>query len=291
LYPATMRKPNPFGVSHKILGSAACVLVACSATISSAQLASNPAAKAMSDAFVERTKLPRSVIVSIKPDIVIGLRDKPSATSPSAKIGLQGEVIGAEAVERLGYQSMRSLVQINCETRRDRVIEMEVFANPNLKGPSQVRNPPGGWVQPSEDAYMSDVIRAVCRAPTPLIAEEARPQVPDPPKLKPPIRATVPEVRPTVSTPPPTQVAAAATSPVGPGAKVQLAALDSEAAARDVLSKFTDMTTGFLAAKIEPASLNQRLYFRATIVGFRDRREANLFCAKVTARQGTCFVR
>jgi hypothetical protein len=121
--------------------------------------------KIQSDVFAARTGLPRAWVVSNKPGVVVAIRDRDSlgARTPGQKVRLQGEVVDDEAAERLGYRSMRSVVEVNCETRRDRVLEMDVFDSPNLKGTAQKRTVPGGWVQPSQDAYMADVIRTVCR--------------------------------------------------------------------------------------------------------------------------------
>jgi hypothetical protein len=153
--------------------------------------------KIQSDVFAARTGLPRAWVVSNKPGVVVAIRERDSlgVRAPGEKIRLQGEVVDDEAVERLGYRSMRSAVEINCETRRDRVVEMEVFDSPNLKGTGQKRTVPGGWVQPSQDAYMADVIRTVCRgasrqaetlvAAAPPPAPLARPGATKPPAREP----------------------------------------------------------------------------------------------------------
>jgi hypothetical protein len=161
--------------------------------------------KIQSDLFAARTGLPRGWVVSNKPGIVVAIRDRDSLATraPGEKIRLQGEVVDDESVERLGYRSMRSVVEINCETRRDRVLEMEVFDSPNLKGTGQRRTVPGGWVQPSQDAYMADVIRTVCRGaprlaePVVAAATPAPPPPPPPPQVvrpatpKPPVREPI----------------------------------------------------------------------------------------------------
>ncbi len=149
--------------------------------------------------FATRTGLPRGWVVSVKPDIVVAIRDRDALGSrnPADRVRLQGEVTSEEAAARLGYRSMRSAVEVNCETRRDRVVEMEVFPGHNLKGAAEKRSLPGGWVQPSEDAYMADVIRTVCRA-LPQRQPAASPTGLDaPPRLverRPPPRTPTPSV-------------------------------------------------------------------------------------------------
>jgi hypothetical protein len=201
-------------------------LAATAALLASLALPSDAAAqsanqKIQSDVFAARTGLPRAWVVSNKPGVVVAIRERDSlgARAPGEKIRLQGEVVDDESVERLGYRSMRSVVEINCETRRDRVLEMEVFDSPNLKGTGQKRTVPGGWVQPSQDAYMADVIRTVCRGAVrqtePLVAAAppppapvARPPAPRPPVVEPISRilqGPSQEVRLATADPPPAE--------------------------------------------------------------------------------------
>lgn len=154
--------------------------------------------KSRVDAFVTLSGLPRGWVASVKPDIVVAIRDRDALgdRSPGDRVRLQGEVIDDDAADRLGYRSMRSVVEVNCETRRDRVVEMEVFSDHGLKGTSQGRTLPGGWVQPSEDAYMADVIRVVCRAtPRRTGTQVARQDPPEPPVVE-PVRKSPPAPAP-----------------------------------------------------------------------------------------------
>ncbi|HEX5380473.1 MAG TPA: SPOR domain-containing protein [Phenylobacterium sp.] len=186
-------------VAGRLAGATA--LVACLAQAGASVAQAGPP-KAMIDVFATRTGLPRSWVVSVKPGMVVAIRDREALASrnPADKVRLQGEIVDEEAAERLGYRSMRSVVEINCETRRDRVVEMEVFSVPNLKGVGQLRNVPGGWVQPSEDAYMADVVRTVCRStPRTTLARQDPPDeappprvAPRPPVAKPPVAVNAP---------------------------------------------------------------------------------------------------
>jgi hypothetical protein len=189
--------------------------------------------KIQSDVFAARTGLPRAWVVSNKPGVVVAIRerDNPDARAPGEKIRLQGEVVDDEAVERLGYRSMRSVVEINCETRRDRVVEMEIFDSPNLKGTGQKRAVPGGWVQPSQDAYMADVIHTVCRG----AARQTETLLAAVPPTAPPI------VRPPASKPP-------AREPIsrilqGPSVEVRLAAAEPPPEPRIPASSDAPITT------------------------------------------------
>ena len=237
------------------------------------------------DAFVKLSGLPHSAVVSIKPEIVVGFRVAKNTWLPSEKIGLQGEVVDDAAADQLGYRSMRSLVEVNCETRRDRVVEMEVFALPNLKGVGQKRLLPGGWVQPSEDAYMADVIRAVCKRH----AVEPGPKSPTGPapavKLDKPKIAAVPSPQAPIA-------AELRPLPLAPQTfTLQVGALDSEVAAHAALSKFSGLSGKERPTRIETINLDARTYYRALIDGFANRPEAQAYCAQVAKLHGPCLIR
>ncbi|WP_374534156.1 surface-adhesin E family protein, partial [Phenylobacterium sp.] len=109
--------------------------------------------------------LPRASVVSVKPDVVVAIRSRGTLSQGGGVVEgvvLQGEVVSGQAAQMLGYRSLRSTVNIDCARRRDMVVKMTVFTEPGAKGVAINRHVPGGWVQPSPDAYLSDVIRAVC---------------------------------------------------------------------------------------------------------------------------------
>lgn len=121
--------------------------------------------------------LPRASVISVKSDMVVAIRNRGNASPGGAIVEgvvLQGEVTSAEAARSLGYRSMRSTVNIDCERRRDMVVKMTVFTEPGAKGTAINRHVPGGWVQPSPDAYLGHAIRAVC-GPAPRLIETADP--------------------------------------------------------------------------------------------------------------------
>jgi len=210
---------------------------------------------------------------------------------------------------------MRSVVEINCETRRDRVVEMEVFPQHDLKGAGQKRAVPGGWAQPSEDAFMADVVRAVCHAPR-TVASAATAESP---QLRPAISApghapqqftSAPVARPAPPRPAAAEVAASArpqssaprlmtvtaTLPPGrsspaatPDLRVQLGALNTEADARRVLDSLT-LAPG-LSTQIEAAAVGGRNYYRAVVTGFAAQAQAQAFCAARRRQSAPCLIR
>ena len=82
-------------------------------------------------------------------------------------VELQGEAASEAAARDYGFRSMRQVVDIDCTSRRDRVAQMQVFAGHELRGASATQRPPGQWAAPSPDAYLADVINAVCHGGTP----------------------------------------------------------------------------------------------------------------------------
>ncbi|WP_312161645.1 SPOR domain-containing protein [Phenylobacterium sp.] len=160
--------------------------------------------------------LPRASVVSVKSDMVVAIRDRGTASPGGGMVEgvvLQGEVTSAEAARALGYRSMRSTVNIDCERRRDMVVKMTVFTEPGAKGTTINRHVPGGWVQPSPDAYLAHVIRAIC-GPAPRLAEAAPPPAPKPAAVKPAAApAAPPRPRPA---PPPAAIVAAEPGPQAP---------------------------------------------------------------------------
>ena len=249
------------------------------------------AQKSQIDAFVAQSGLPRNTVVSVKPDIVVAMRDHDAVikTGANGKIRLRGEVVDEETAERLGYRSMRSTVEVNCETRRDRVVEMEIFSSHNLKGDSRRRTLPGGWVQPSEDAYMADVVRAACRLSTP-----SQPQPKSEPPPKPPGPAPMSKPAPAPSQ----QVALKRLTVPAPQAlarkdrlEVQIGALDTTADAKRAVAQLSGLIAPPLATEVLAASHNGRTFYRAVVTGFLSRAEAIRFCDKVTLQGGRCFIR
>ncbi|WP_309627709.1 SPOR domain-containing protein [Brevundimonas sp.] len=131
--------------------------------------------------------LPRSQVVSIKRDLVVAIRSRGTTKGGVLFEGVQlhGEAVSAEAARNLGYRSMRSTVNVDCGRRRDMVVRMTIYPEPNGKGEPILRQVPGGWIQPSPSAFLSDVIASICSdAPTVAVAppEPRERPAPSPPK-------------------------------------------------------------------------------------------------------------
>ena len=162
--------------------------------------------------------LPRASIVSVKPDMVVAIRNRGTPSAGGGVIEgvvLQGEVVSSNAAQVMGYRSMRSTVNVDCVRRRDLVVKMAVFSEPNAQGEVVNRQVPGGWVQPSPDAYLSDVMRSVC-------ASVPRTAVAETPPLAPVKVRSAPEPKA-----PPAPIIAA-TGSVSPPAPTRTAMLDAD---------------------------------------------------------------
>src|SRR3990167_6374258 len=140
---------------------------------------------------VAASGLPRAQVVSIKRDLVVAIQSRGTSKGGILFEGVQlrGEAVSAEAGRNLGYRSMRSTVNVDCARRRDMVLRMTIYPEPNGKGEPILRQVPGGWIQPSPSAFMSDVIASSCSdAPSAAMASpEPRnpPEPPAPPKVTP----------------------------------------------------------------------------------------------------------
>ena len=164
------------GVGVRVRIAVTFVVLAGTAYAHSAAAELNDAsASAVQRRAIVASGLPRASIVSVKPDMVVAIR---SRGTPSAGGGviegvvLQGEVVSSNAAQVMGYRSMRSTVNVDCVRRRDLVVKMAVYSEPNAQGEVVNRQVPGGWVQPSPDAYLSDVMRSVCASvPRTAVAE------------------------------------------------------------------------------------------------------------------------
>jgi cell division septation protein DedD len=301
-----------------VFGVGTMLSLACSA-------ASAQAFSAAEQRAITASGLPRTSVVSVKSDMVVAIRSRGALSQGGGVVEgvvLQGEVVSAQAAQFVGYRSMRSTVNIDCGRRRDMVVKMTVFTEPAAKGVAINRHVPGGWVQPSPDAYLSDVIRAVCSAlPRQAATPEVKPIEPEPqlrttaaaPDADGPLRtsldaragrAPVPSKTPLAEDAPapvappvqkasaPSPKAAPAASPPRPRAPgkvaVQIAAASSDAQARQALAKLRGRIVAPLSPDVRTVVVDGKTFHRALITGFQTRSEAQAFCA---AMKGDCFIR
>jgi hypothetical protein len=256
--------------------------------------------------------LPGPSVVSTRQGLAVAIRSR-GVKGPGGiveGVELHGEVLDPGAVPDMGFASMRSRVDVDCANRRDRVVSMEVFASAGLEGEPERRTVPGGWVQPSPQAYLADVMRAVCglrRSPDVQVASLAQDSdlpiataVPKRPALRPAIgmtpapteTAAPPAPKPATPKPPQKAAEARAKAPARTGSvSAQVAALGSRAAAEQTLNKVARLAPAGISTRVEPATVDGRDFYRALVQGFDTRAEASRFCRAVVAGGGDCFVR
>lgn len=250
--------------------------------------------------------LPGPAVVSIRQGLAVAIRDRGTRGPDGVVQGveLHGEVIDPEKRAELGFSSMSSRVDVDCQGRRDRVVSMDVFPEHGLKGAGLRRPVPGGWVQPSAQAYLADVLRSVCglrrNADVRIASLDDGPDIPmttarpSRPALRPAIDPTppAPAPEPKVSAP-----AAPAVDKPAPRAAmtgsvaVQVAALGTEAAANQAARAAARKAPAGAVARVEAARVDGRAYYRALVRGFPSRAEASRFCKVLIADGGACFVR
>lgn len=259
--------------------------------------------------MAKRSGLPVSSVVSVRQGLAVAIRDRGvrNAAGVIEGVRLHGEVIDPEMVADLGFASMTSRVDVDCANRRDRVVAMEVFAEPGLKGAPESRAVPGRWIQPSPQAYLADVLRAVCggrkdagvqvAALDPSDAPVAT-AVPKRPALRPAIGMDpppAPAAKPADPKPAPPKPAPAPAKSDATGARgtpaVQVGALATRAAAEEAAKKAARQAPAGMAARVEAATVDGRDVYRALVRGFASRADANRFCKAFMAAGGACFVR
>ena len=82
------------------------------------------------------------------------------------EVTLDVEVIDGERARLVGYRSMQSVADIDCDKRADQVRQTEMFDQPGLEGANHARPARAGWALPTPGAYMASVIRVACDGPS-----------------------------------------------------------------------------------------------------------------------------
>jgi hypothetical protein len=288
-----------------------------------AALAQGPSNDQLVARMTAWTRLPKRSIVAVKPDVMVaivrpGLRNR--ASDIVENVVVQSEAADEASAQAAGWRSMRSEVDIACNTRSNRFRRVSLYSGHNLSGTARGHAPPEGWIHPTSKAPMFDVIAAVCgAAPLTVPPNQIVAQVPPPVQVAQAatarrsqslVGADLPEpdspmparVATATATPMPTQsqapVAAAPARSVaarrrlGSGV-VQIAAFQSGAEAQQALAAFAQTTLGQtpgLSPRIETARVKGVVYYRAVLDGFGTVADASAFCGSVKAAGGACFV-
>ncbi len=277
------------------LAAAVCTLAA------SASLAGEPAPD--HDQAISQmrawTHLPAHAIIAVTPEMAVALlgRGAPAKAGHVEGVELQGEVLDDAFAEGRGWRSMRLKLDIACQGGGTWVRKMTVYPQHDHGGAGREAITPIGWVRPKPEAYLGQVVIAICGP-----ADDPAPSTRPAPSLRPAILATAQSevtpppvtLRPVTSPPesPPPATGGAAAS--GASAVVQIAAAPSEADARKTLAGPAAQrmaTTPGLAFRVDPAMVAGRQVYRAVVAGFADRGAAKSWCLALRQAGGACFVR
>ena len=210
-------------------------------------------------------------IVVTRPEVVVTVIGAGSARAGKGR-QVDGLELDAEFSDdsppKPAFQSVRSRVDIDCATRRDRITKLERFALPRL----------GGEPQPAPDA--------------PIAPAPARPQA---------VVAIVAKASPAIhpSAPPAVGPLAAKSlalvaldvAPRGPSSKgpwVQIASADTSALAQGALKRL-DALIGGRATRVDTAMVRGHTRYRAIISGFASLAEARAFCDSAPKQAPGCF--
>jgi hypothetical protein len=165
-------------------------------------------------------------------DVQVSIRHVGAAEGGIVReVELAGEAASEGAARDYGFRSMRQVVDVDCTSRRERVVQMQAFSAHGQRGETQARRLTGQWAQPSADAYLADVVSVICRsgppretAPSRQLASiaPARPRAPAPaaPVERPPpvLAAADPPPHATAVRPPAVRPAVALRTPQQPAA-------------------------------------------------------------------------
>ena len=251
----------------------------------------------------EWTGLPARAAVAVTPEMAVALIGRGAPGKAPGRLDgveLQGEVLDETFAQVRGWRSMRLKVDIACRdggatwARR-----MTVYPNHDRGGGPSEAATPTGWVRPKPEAYLGQVVTALCGQalasnheaplPSPLSPESPVDTSPAP-------RRTPPVLRPAIPLPsaPPAPLPKPARPPASDAASVQIAASPVEAEAERANAGAARRLIGAdpaLRFHVEPARSADRQVFRALVSGFADRAAAQRWCAALKAAGGACFIR
>ncbi len=144
-----------------------------------------------------RTSIARAMILMIEPRAVIALSARPLPPNNGlARAELREELTGADAKTR----SARFLVDLDCSSRRYRIVERRMYALPDLRGEPQSDLQARPWSAVEEASPIARAWQAAC---TPGFIYPYAPLIAAAPSGPPPPRPTPPRIQAAAGPPPP----------------------------------------------------------------------------------------
>ena len=245
-----------------------------------------------------RTSIARGMILMIEPRAVIALAVRPSPpTGALARAELREELTGEDAKTR----SARFLVDLDCSSRRYRIVERRMYALPDLRGEPQTDLQARPWAPVEEASPIARAWQAACTPgfvyPYASVAVATAPPVP---ALKPPApRVQRVVAAPPVSETPASQAPATPTPPTsrpviaGPYSAVlgsytvrANATAASEKVDRILGAQMSGRRKALVAATVKGVS-----YTVLTVSGFASAAEAAGFCEAARAIPLECLAK
>lgn len=235
-----------------------------------------------------RTSISRGSILILEPKAVVALAAKGAPMGSVVRGELREELISPDVKAR----SALFIVDLDCSTRRYRIVERRIFPLPDLKGEPQVDPQARAWAPVIDTAPVGRAWLAACTdgfvfpyAAQVAAAPPAQPTPPAPP-------------------PPPRRLAAAKTAPAAPppspspapdGAyEAVLGAYTVRANAEAASEKLGRALAGRLQGRrktLVPATVKGTNYTVLTVSGFATAGEASGFCAAAKAIPLACIVK
>jgi hypothetical protein len=248
------------------------------------------------------TRLPARAVVAVTPEMSVALLGRGQTGKIAGRLDgveLQGEVLDDAFAEARGWRSMRLKVDIACgDGGSTWVRRMTVYPGHDHAGAGREASIPVGWVRPKPEAYLGQVVDALCgQTPSvdagtssPAVAQAIQTPERAPPVLRPALQPSpAPSPPPTIAKP-----AAVATQSSIHGPMVQIAASPEEADAQRADRGPAASLIGAdpaLTFHTEPAISGGRKVYRALVSGFADRAAAERWCAGLRQAGGACFLR
>ncbi|QUD86948.1 SPOR domain-containing protein [Phenylobacterium montanum] len=269
--------------------------VVAAAPVASAQTATEREAAARR--LHDWTGLPARSVLAVSPEMAVALIGRGAPGKAAGRLDgveLQGEVLDEAFAQARGWRSMRLKVDLACRdggatwARR-----MTVYPDHGRGGAGREIAVPAGWVRPKAEAYLGQVVSALCGSAVALNEETAEPLPAPAPEPARAAERAPPVLRPAMPLPAAPSAKPPVSAPAG-GVSVQIAAspVQAEANAADKGAAQRLLAADpALRFHVEPALSGGRQVYRALVSGFPDRNAAQRWCASLRAAGGACFVR
>jgi hypothetical protein len=254
-------------------GNLTALICGAAAILAGSASADSPAAAVMGAEVV----MPKPSLAFGRADITLTLvrRGARQPDSPIVSdVEIQGEVTSDASAQALGFRSMVAVADVDCGSRRDRVLQFDGYDGGGLTGALRAVVPSDTWETPS-GSQAAHVLASVCgtaettgvaRAPAPLEAAAA-PSAARPP-AQPPARLAPKTGRPAV---------------------LQLGSYPTSAGARSRLRQLGALPAG-LTGGVAVAQIHGVTHYRAVVSGFADAAAASAFCAERRLPAAGCWI-